>query len=361
MTTCTPPSSCRLARAASRPVRRHAWSTLPLAVLAAVALLATACEGGRDHAESGDGRDVAMPPAATTHSATRTATAGARGAAQAGADSSGDWKEVDQAMGRAGKAQPGGVQKYGLPRSDLHVTVGGVTVKPALALGSWVAFKRTGQGDSSAMAMGDLVLRESEVTPVLTKLQQMGVQQTALHNHLQGESPRVMYLHIVAQGNPVQIARAVHAALALTATPPASPEAAGAGDTDLDTTAIAQTLGRSGKLSGGVYQVSVPRAEAVKADGMEVPASMGVATALNFQPTGGGKAAITGDFVLIGSEVNPVIQALRAHGIAVTAVHSHMLAEEPRLFFMHFWANDNAQKLAQGLRAALDRMALKRP
>jgi len=314
-------------------------------------LLVVACNAGGD-------RGVALASA----TGTRTAMEGAVLRHQGATDSLGDWKAVDQAMGRAGKAQPGGVQRYSFPRSDLHVTVGGVTIKPALALGSWVAFKRMGSGDSSATAMGDLVLRESEVTRVLAKLQQMGVQQTALHNHLQGESPRVMYLHVEAHGSPVQVARAVRAALALTGTPPATPGgggASGAGLAGLDTAAVAQALGYKGTVNGGVYQVSVPRAEAVKEDGMEVPPSMGVATALNFQPTGGGKAAITGDFVLAGSEVNAVIQALGEHGITVTALHSHMLTEEPRLFFMHFWANDDARKLAQGLRAALDRMAVK--
>jgi hypothetical protein len=117
---------------------------------------------------------------------------------------------------------------------------------------------------------------------------------------------------------------------------------------------VEEALGRSGKVNGGILQFAVPRAETITDSGMSVPPSMGVATALNFQPTGNGKAAITGDFVLLGSEVNPVIKALRANGIAVTALHSHMLMENPRLFFMHFWANDDAVKLAKGLRAAVD-------
>jgi hypothetical protein len=266
-------------------------------------------------------------------------------------------------MGRAGTAQPGGVHKYGLPRSDLHVSVGGIAVKPALALGSWVAFKRMGSAGDSAMAMGDLVLLEREVTPVLTKLQEMGVRQTALHNHLQGESPRVMYLHVEAEGAPVRVAQALRAALALTGTPPAAP-AAGAGSAGsafgLDTAALARALGRSGKTNGGVYQVSVPRAEAVRVHGQEIPPAMGVATAINFQPTGGGRAAIAGDFVLTGTEVDPVIRTLRAHGIAVTALHSHLLDEEPEhLYFMHFWAVDDAVRLAEGLRAALAQMKVR--
>jgi hypothetical protein len=268
------------------------------------------------------------------------------------------WGAVDQIMGRAGNLQPGGVQKYGFPRSDLRVQCGGVTLKPALALGSWVALKG---GASDTMAMGDLVLTESEVTPVLTKLQEMGVQATALHNHLLHESPRVMYLHIEARGPATRIAQAIHAALSLTGTPLSKPVGAAPQESfPLDTARLRTTLGYGGAVNGGVYQVSVPRAETVRVDGMEAPPSMGVATAINFQPTGGGKAAITGDFVLIAGEVNPVIQALRASGIEVTAVHSHMLTEEPRLFFLHYWANADALALARGLRRALDRMNVKK-
>jgi len=269
-----------------------------------------------------------------------------------------DWKAVDQAMGREGKMQPGDVYKYSFPRGDLQVKLAGVAIKPALALGGWVAFRRMG-GD--AMAMGDLVLLEEEVTPVLTKLQEMGVTLTALHNHVLRESPPVMYLHIEARGVPTKIAQAVHAALALTRTPPAKPDAAQPMEPfPLDTAKIATALGRGGKVNGGVYQVSVPRGEPVRAEGMELPPSMGVATAINFQPTSAGKAAITGDFVLIAREVNPVIQALRGARIEITALHSHMLTEEPRLFFMHFWANDDAVALARGLRSALDRMNVKK-
>lgn len=271
-----------------------------------------------------------------------------------------DWSAVEQALGRKGAMQPGDVIKFGFPRGDMQVTVAGVAVKPALALGSWVAFKRTGR---KAIAMGDLVLAEDEVGPVMRRLQEGAVEQTALHNHVLGEVPRVMYMHIAARGDATKIAEAVHAALALTKTPMAAPAApagpaapAAPAAIDLDTIAVAKTLGFVGKVNGGVYQVSVPRTERIMEHGMEVPPSMGVATAINFQPTGGGKAAVTGDFVLTAGEVNPVIRALTSHGIAVTAIHSHMLSESPRLFFMHFWANDDAATLAAGLRAALDEM-----
>jgi hypothetical protein len=270
-----------------------------------------------------------------------------------------DWAAVDRAFGRPGAMQPGDVQKYSFPRADLRVTAAGVQVKPALALGSWVAFKAMGDTKGEAMAMGDLVLLESEVAPVMSKLQEMGVEQTALHNHLQHESPSVMYLHIEAHGHPVKIAEAVRAALALTGTPSVPPAAAGSAGFGLDTARLASALGYAGKVTGGVYQVSVPRAEQVRTGGMEIPPAMGVATALNFQPTDKGKAAITGDFVLTADEVNPVIRSLREGGIEVTALHSHMLGEEPRLYFMHFWANDEAVKLARTLHAALGHMKVR--
>jgi hypothetical protein len=270
-----------------------------------------------------------------------------------------NWTSVEDALGRKGAMQPGGVIKFAFPRSDLTVTVAGVTLKPALALGSWTAFKEIGNGQS--MVMGDLVLTEDEVSAVMRALQAGGIAQTALHNHVLSESPHVMYMHISAHGDATKIARTIHDALAKSKTPLGTPGAAATPSAaDLDTAGIAKALGIAGKLNGVVYQVSVPRSETITEMGHEVPPSMGVATAINFQPTGGGKAAITGDFVMRGSEVNPVIRALRDHGIEVTALHSHMLDEEPRLFFMHFWANDDAVTLAKGLRAALDQTKSKK-
>jgi hypothetical protein len=264
-----------------------------------------------------------------------------------------DWKQVEDAMGRAGQVQPGEVIKFGMPRKDLHVVLNGVDIKPGLALGSWAAFKRDGTG---AMVMGDLVLTEDEVEPVMMRLQEGGIQESAVHNHLIGESPHVMYMHIASHGDAVQMAKAIHQALALTKTPTpdASPAAQVPTELGFDQKQVEQIVGHAGKVNAGILQIAVPRSESITDSGMTVPPSMGVATALNFQPTGNGKAAITGDFVLLGSEVNPVIKALRQSGIEVTALHSHMLMEEPRLFFMHFWANDDAVKLAKGLRMALD-------
>jgi hypothetical protein len=262
-----------------------------------------------------------------------------------------DWNAVDQAIGKKGADQPGAVHKVSLPRSDLKVTVDGVTIKPALALGSWVAFASAGSG---AMFMGDLVLTDTELSPVMARLIADGVEITAVHNHLLRTSVPVFYMHVAGHGDPAKLAQTLHAALALSGTPLTQPPPAPPATVDLDTAALDKIMGYKGAVSGGVYQFSVPRAEAISEGGMPIPSSMGTSIAMNLEPTGGGKAAISGDFVLLGSEVNPVLKTLRSHGIEVTALHSHMIDDSPHLYFMHFWANDDAQKLAQGLRAALD-------
>jgi len=296
-------------------------------------------------------------------------------AAPAQTASSRFWKPVEDALGRKGTPNPSSVLKFSFPRSDLRVVLRGVVLKPSLALGSWVAFKRIGD---HVMMMGDLVLLDSEIAPVLGSLQQNGVEQTAVHNHLLNESPRVMYMHIRAIGNAGRIARAVRTALEFTQTPlgpvtaqpappaPAAqpgaptPAAAAAAAPELDTDAITKIIGVRGKMNAGVYQLSIPRREKVLEEKMEIPSSLGIATAINFQATGAGKAAVTGDFVLLGREVNPVIWSLIESGIEVTAIHSHMLNEQPRLFFLHFWANDDVSKLARGLRVALERTKSRR-
>ena len=272
------------------------------------------------------------------------------------------WAAVESALGRPGAAQPRGVERFGFPRSDLTVTLDGVTLKPALALGGWLAFKSLRA--NSALVMGDLVLTEDEVAPVMRALQAGGVEQTAVHNHLLGETPHVVYMHVMGRGNAAAIATTIRRALDSTRTPAAAPAptaTAAAAPVDLDTAGIARALGVSGKLNGVVYQVSVPRRERITLMGEEIPPSMGVATAINFQPTGGGKAAITGDFVLRAPEVRPVMRALRNGGIAITALHSHMIDEQPRLLFMHFWANDDAVRLTTVLRSALDAIVKRAP
>ena len=273
--------------------------------------------------------------------------------AQTQNDSIATWKPVEAALGRAGQLQPGDVYKFSMPRKDMKVVKAGVTVAPGLALGSWLAFKTMG---GQTMVMGDLVLTEEEIEPVMLKLQQEGIEQTAIHNHLLGESPRVIYMHIEGHGDAAALAKSLAAALALTKTPASASGASAAASQplDLDTAQIDKTLGYTGKPSGGILQFSIPRAEKIMEEEMEIPPAMGTATAINFQPTGQGKAAISGDFVLLASELNPVIHALRTNGIDVTAMHNHMLNDQPHLYFIHFWANDDAVKLAHGLRAAID-------
>ncbi|MCP3471003.1 DUF1259 domain-containing protein [Bradyrhizobium sp. CCGUVB1N3] len=267
-----------------------------------------------------------------------------------------DWQKVDDTLGRK-PAVAGDVHRYGFPRSDLAVTLDGVTIKPALALGGWVAFKPAHGG---AMIMGDLVLLESEINPVMAKMIAGGLEISAVHNHLLRASPATFYMHVAGHGDPARLAAAIHDALVESKTPltvaaPSSPQPA----VDLDTAQLDQIIGVKGQANGGVYAFTVPRRDPISEGGMPLnPAGpLGVATGINFQPTGDGKAAITGDFVLTGEEVNPVIAALKTNGIEVTALHSHMLDEQQRLFFMHFWANDDAIKLAKGLRAALDKTA----
>jgi len=266
-----------------------------------------------------------------------------------------DWQKVDAAIGRGG-AVTGDVHRYGFPRSDLQVTVDGVTIRPSLALGGWAAFKPAHGG---AMVMGDLVLLDTEIAPVMSKLIENGLEITAVHNHVLRGNPATYYMHIGGHGDPVKMATAIRTALAESKTPLTAPTPGTPPAIDLDTAQIDQIIGAKGTNNGGVHAIGVPRKDPINEGGMQVaPAGpMGVATAINFQPTGGGKAAITGDFVLTDAEVNPVIKALRSSGIEVTAIHSHMLSEQPRLIFMHFWANDDAIKLAKGLRAALDKTA----
>lgn len=269
-----------------------------------------------------------------------------------------NWKGVDEALGRAGTVQPGEVHRYAFPRSDLNVSLDGVRIKPALALGSWLAFRD--MGDQSEV-MGDLVLTQPEVNPVLSRLLEGGLTITALHNHLLRSTPATMYMHVHGMGDAVTLARALSHALAASHTPTGAPSAASNDTISLDTKALDAALSARGKVAGGTYQFSFPRAEQIRVGGVAQPSSLGLATAINFQPTTKGRAVATGDFVLIEREVTPVLTELRRHGIEVTAVHNHLTDEQPRLFFMHFWGNGQATALGQGLRAALDSMNLVRP
>jgi Domain of Unknown Function (DUF1259) len=264
-----------------------------------------------------------------------------------------EWKSVADVFGFPGDVLPGGVIRFNMPRKDLHVTVGGTEIKPGLALGAWAAFHYVGKND--AMVMGDLVLTEEEVAPVMKTLEDGGVEVTAIHNHLIGESPRILYIHMGGHGDPVKMARTIKQAVALTKTP--LPQGGGAKESEdlgFDVAAVEKILGRSGTVSGGVLHFNVPRAEKLTEEGMATPPSMGAGTSINLQPTGNGKAVIAGDFALTWKEVGPVMKALQDNGVQAVALHSHALNDVPRLFYMHFWADDDAVKLAKTLRSALD-------
>ncbi len=265
-----------------------------------------------------------------------------------------EWKNVEEVFGFPGVVLPGDVIRFNMPRKDLHVTLGGTEIKPGLALGVWAAFHWV--GDDDAMVMGDLVLTDGEVAPTMKALQEGGVEVTALHNHLIGESPKIWYIHMGGHGDPVKLAQAVKKAVAQTKTP--LPQGGGAKESEelgFEVTAVEKIIGHKGNVSGGVLHFSVPRAEKLTEEGMATPPSMGAGNVINFQPTGNGRAAIAGDLALTWEEVEPVMKTLRDNGIEAVALHSHALNDVPRLFYMHYWANDDALKLARGLRAALDK------
>jgi len=312
---------------------RRSWRFMAKACLVVVlATIAGACEVGSTSTEP---RATAAPAAASPDTNLTAA----------------DWKPVQDPLGNAGTIMPGGVFRIGMPRTDLKVSLGGVAVQPAFALGSYAAFVRHG---SRSMAMGDLVLLESEVAGVAQSLLQAGIEVTAVHNHLLGESPHVLYLHYLAQGEAVKIAQQLRTALAGTATPLGTPAAA-TPPAAIDGSALDQALGRKGTVRGSIYSVSVGRGQPVILDNVILPPATGVATVLNFEATGDGSVAITGDFAMLPSEVSGVLSALHDSGIEVTALHSHMLMDAPHLLYAHFWAHGDQTALARGLRAALDR------
>lgn len=312
---------------------RPSWRLVANACLGVVLVtLAGACQGG----QTSPGPASTGAPVAASPDANLTAA---------------DWKPVQDALGDPGKIMPGGVFRVGMPRTDLEVSLGGVALQPSFALGSYAAFVRRG---SQAFAMGDLVLLETEVAGVAESLLQAGIDVTAVHNHLLGESPHVLYMHFLAQGDAVKIATQLHAALAGTGTPFGAPAAA-APPPAIDGAALDQALGRKGTVNGSVYSVSVGRGEPVVLDDVVLPPATGVSTVLNFESTGDGMVATTGDFAMLPSEVNGVLGALQANGIEVTALHSHMLSDAPHLLYAHFWAHGDPTVLARGLRAALDK------
>jgi hypothetical protein len=263
---------------------------------------------------------------------------------------------IDQALGRSGQ-KTGDVYRVSFPRTDLHVSVNGLAIKTGLALGSWAAFLGT---DDHTMVMGDLVLLEEELNPVMAKLRSSGFDITAVHNHLMEETPKVLYMHYMGHGPAEQLATSLRAALSVSKTPLEKPAAAAeeaAPPAWVKT--VEDAVARKGTFRGGVLSYGGPRSDTITMAGMIIPPGAGVGEAINFQAADSGNVATTGDFVLAADEVNPVISELQGHHIFVTALHSHMLTEEPRLFFMHFWSVGSPESVGAGIKAALSRVAVK--
>ena len=272
-----------------------------------------------------------------------------------------DWKSVAEALGRTGKLGDNNTAyRVALTRNDLQVTSYGVAIKPGLSLGGYAAFAR--YDNNETLLMGDLVVTEAEVPKVTDALQSHGIAQTALHKHLLEQSPPVWWTHIHGMGDATQLAQGLKAALDATSIGSAAPPPAQQPPVDIDVAGVQQALGRKGTQDSGLLKYSIPRKDQIVEDGHVLPASsLNLATVINFQPVGGGKAAINGDFILTAPEVQKVIQALRAGNIQIVELHNHGLTEQPRLFYMHFWAVDDAVALARALRPALDATNLQQP
>jgi uncharacterized protein DUF1259 len=258
---------------------------------------------------------------------------------------------IAQAIGKPGETT-GPMYKVSFPRSDLSVRVGNLAVKPALALMAWAAFVKSG---NTAFTYGDLVVLEDEINPVISKLEEKGLELSALHNHLLHETPRIMYIHFVGRGDEVELAKGVREAIALTKSPlvsaPSGPETKPQIATEIE-----KVVGYQGSMGGDVFHITVPRDDIhVASMSTMVPGVMGMNTPFNFQ-FDGKNAAVNGDFMLRPTELNPVIRVLRANGIEVASIHNHLVDNEPQLVFMHFWAYGDAVNLAKGLKAALDRI-----
>jgi hypothetical protein len=307
-----------------------------VAIAATVAVVLAGCTSG-----SKGGGGGATGPARSRHSTVTTTDA--------------DWKPVADALGRTGKLGDNSTAyRINLARNDLHITTDGVDIKPGLSLGGYAGFVR--YDNNETLLMGDLVVTEAELPKVTDALQAHGLAQTALHKHLLQQIPPVWWTHVHGMGDAVQLAQGLKAALDATSIGPAAPPLpAQQPPLDIATAGVEQALGRKGTPDSGLLKYSIARKDTIVEDGHVLPAaSLNLTTVINFQPVGGGRAAINGDFILTDREVQKVIQALRAGNIQIVELHNHGLTEQPRLFFMHYWAVDDAVTLAKALRPALD-------
>jgi hypothetical protein len=284
------------------------------------------------------------------------ATLPAQGTAQTPAPTMpAEYATVLQTLGRPGDFKDN-VLKVNIPRSDLKVTVDGVAVPTALGFGGWIAFTKGDQ--NMQVLMGDLVLTEAEINPVMSALLDNGIDVTALHNHFLFDSPRVFYMHVHGHGTTADLIRRVQPALALIGkgTPPAAASPGRAIDGKLDTAALTKIIGAAGEQNGAVYKITLGRSDlAVKEMGATINARMGLNTWAAFYGNDA-DAVVAGDVAMLGSEVPAVLKALRANGVDVVAIHHHMIGTTPDIYFLHYWGKGSAQKLATGVKAAIDQL-----
>ncbi|MEV2226081.1 DUF1259 domain-containing protein [Nocardia vinacea] len=269
-----------------------------------------------------------------------------------------NWDAVNQALGTPLNSEDGEVHAIEWLRTDLHVVNAGIPLDPGMELVAEADFRETTPGQ--VVMIGEATLTTEEMNAIVSRLEQGGVEVTAIHKHLQDETPRLFAVHYAAYGDPAPIARTLHEALALTGIPANQPPEAEKNQPqiDLDTSAVDDILSATGEIEHGTYHIRVPVAQNVTDTraGVTLPPQMEASTLLIFQPLGGGQAAINGDFTMTADQVNPVIATLRSHDIQVIELHNHMLYESPRLFYLHFWATGDTTTLARGLRAGLDQV-----
>ena len=277
--------------------------------------------------------------------------------ASAAAQTPADYEAVLAALGRAGDFKDG-VLKVNIPRSDLKVTIAQRPAPTPFGFGGWVAM--TKGSDGSEVLMGDLVLTEDEVNPVMSALLDNGIEVTALHNHFFWEQPRIFYMHVHAMGKAADLAQRLKPALALIPKPaaaPAAPPAPGAAaPPPLDTAALAKAIGHDGEQTGPVYKITIGRDDiGLREHGAKINARMGLNTWAAFAGTDA-DAMVAGDIAMLASEVTPVLKALRSNGINIVAIHHHMTTTSPTVFFLHYYGTGAAAKLAAGVRAAVDQL-----
>jgi hypothetical protein len=265
-----------------------------------------------------------------------------------------EYQQVLKITGKSGDYKSN-VLKVNVPRNDLHITIKNVTLPTPFGFGGWFAMTE-GDGGNDVM-MGDLVLLQDEVNPVLSALLDNGLEVTALHNHFFWDEPRIYYMHIHGHGKAIELARQIKPALDLIGKGSASPplgKPASAATASLDTAGIAKLVGHDGELNGGVYKITIGRDDIkLKEMGATINSRMGVNTWAAFYGSDD-NAEIAGDVAMLENEVTPTLKALRSHGLEVVAIHHHMIGTQPTVIFLHYWGQGKADELATGFKAALD-------